>query len=163
MLIGGSRLVVQTAALIAWLLTALAGLTMAVRYASRRAGRYAVDAVRDGQRGRLPGGLPEGDPPLVTGAVIFAHALVAGLGLLTLVLWLANDGEDGWGHARWAAFALAVLAAGLGLVMYASWRQRGEGATRSRATDALPSGIVHLHGLAAAATIVLVLVAAVSA
>ena len=139
----------EWAALVAWVLTAGGGFVM-----------LAIWLARGGMRQREPGRIK---PPL-----ILSHFALAATGLVLWLIYLANDSHT----LAWIAFALLLVVALLGFTMFAIWmRQRqGQAAVTQAATatsgpaqpaeQRFPVAIVGLHGLAAATTLVLVLLAA---
>ena len=139
----------EWAALIAWVLTAGGGLVMLAIWLSR-------GGMRQRESGRIR-------PPLILG-----HFALAASGL---VLWIAYLGTDSDALA-WVSFVILLVVAGLGFTMFAIWqrqrRARVSVAQEATATSGsaqpaeqrLPVVIVALHGLAAATTVVLVLLAA---
>lgn len=138
----------QWAALIAWVVTAGGGLVM-----------LAVWLGRGGMRQREDGRIR---PPL-----ILAHFGLAAAGLVLWIVYVAADSDP----AGWVAFALLLVVAALGFTMFALWeRQRhAREAVTQAATAAsgparpaeqhFPVAVVALHGVAAATTLVLVLLA----
>jgi hypothetical protein len=139
----------QWAALIAWVLTAGGGVIMLAIWFTRGGMRQ-----REGARIR---------PPLILG-----HFALAATGLVLWLIYVATDS----GALAWIAFALLLVVAALGFTMFAIWlRQRQARATVAQAVTAtsgptqpaeqsFPVAIVALHGIAAATTLVLVLLAA---
>ena len=137
------------AALIIWVITALGGFGLLSIWL-QRGGHKQTD--QPGRRIR---------PPL-----IFTHLALAATGL---VLWIVYVASDKKGFA-WVGFALLLVVASLGFAMLALWLQRrrapaaaagtatGEGAMP--AEQHFPVPIVAVHGVAAATTLVLVLLAA---
>ena len=108
-------------------------------------------------------------PPL-----IFTHFLLAASGLVLWIIYLAA-GRKGW---AWAAFVVLLVVASLGFGMLALWIQRrqaagihalaGAGGSASMVEGSTPAEqhfpvpVVGLHGLLAATTLVLVLLAALN-
>ena len=134
----------DVAALIAWILTAGGGFYLLGTWLAR-------GGMRQQQTGetRFPAPL------------IFGHFVLAAIGL---VLWIVYLGADSAGLA-WTAFAVLVVVALLGTLMVVRWsqdRQAGgrQPATRRPAEQNFPLPVVVGHGIFAAATIVLVLIAA---
>jgi len=135
------------AALILWVLTAGGGVIMLGIWLRHDGVRQARET---GRRIR---------PPL-----LFSHFLLAAAGLVLWIIYLANDNDT----IKWIAFALLLIVALLGFTMLAIWLSRRQQATRQitpdipGTTDPLPAeqqfptGIVTVHGLAAATTLVLV-------
>lgn len=138
------------AALIIWVITALGGFGLLGIWLQR-------------------GGLKQADQPgrRIRPPLIFTHMLLAATGLVLWIVYLASDKK---GFA-WAGFALLLVVASLGFGMLALWLQRrqatpvatgstslGEGTVPAEQHFPLP--IVAAHGLAAATTLVLVLLAA---
>ena len=134
------------AALITWLITAVGGFVLLGTWLTKRGSRG-----RPGRSSRLSPG------------VVFSHLLLAAVGLVLWIVYLAAD-SDG---LTWVAFVLVALAAVRGFTMFFRWLpQRRAAATRATeptAEAAFPVPVVVLHGLFAAATLVLVLIAAVTA
>lgn len=139
----------EWAALVAWVLTAGGGVVM-----------LAIWVARGGMRQRESGRIR---PPLILG-----HFALAATGLVLWIVYLAADSDA----LAWVAFVLLLVIAGLGFTMFAIWqRQRQARATVTQAATAtsgpaqpaeqrFPVAVVALHGLAAATTLVLVLLAA---
>lgn len=143
------------AALITWVITALGGF-----------GLLAVWLQRGGlKQSKQPGRRIR--PPL-----IFTHLVLAASGLVVWIIYLASD-KKGW---AWAGFLVLLVVASLGFGMLALWLQRrqgspalaaaGEGGSRAvgegttPAEQHFPVALVAGHGLIAATTLVLVLLAA---
>lgn len=121
------------AALITWLITAVLGATMLVLW------------VTGG--GATAGGTV--NTRFVPG-VVFGHFLLAASGLVVWIIYLVS-GTD-W--LVWLAFAVLVVVAVLGEVLFVPWmRNRGEASVESK----FPTPVVYSHGLFAVATVVLVL------
>jgi hypothetical protein len=139
------------AALILWVITALGGFGLFGIWL-QRGGLGQVD--QPGRRIR---------PPL-----IFTHLLLAATGLVLWIVYLASDKK---GFA-WVGFVLLLLVASLGFGMLALWLQRRQAPTTTAGTSIgegtmpaeqhFPVPIVAAHGLAAATTLVLVLLAALN-
>lgn len=133
------------AALVAWIVTALGGFFLLVRWISG-------GGLRQQQTGatRFPA-------PLV-----FGHFLLAAAGLVVWIVYLAADRTA----LAWASFGVLVAVALLGFTMLARWIPvyRAAPATAEATTPAerhLPVPVVGAHGLLAATTLVLVLLAAI--
>jgi manganese efflux pump family protein len=127
----------EIAALVTWIVAALGGFGMLGIWLRRGGG---------GSETRL-------QPPL-----IFGHGLLAAVGLVLWIIYLAND-SDG---LAWTAFVIILVVAVLGFTMFARWLSGG-GLRKDTAADGppeqhFPLGFVFGHGLFAAATLVLVLV-----
>jgi len=93
--------------------------------------------------------------------VVFTHAALALGGLAAWTLYMFTGGDDG--PTGWTAFAALAVVALLGAYMFMRW-QRGRRLTDERARERLieqqfPTSVVHTHGLLAAVTIVLVVLA----
>jgi hypothetical protein len=138
----------EWAALIAWVLTAGGGLTLLAIWLSR-------GGMRQREGGRIR-------PPLILG-----HFALAATGLVLWIVYVATDSDA----LAWISFVILLVVAGLGFTMFAIWsRQRQTRAAVAQAATAtsgppqpaeqrFPVAIVALHGLAAATTLVLVLLA----
>ena len=97
--------------------------------------------------------------------MILGHFLLAAVGL---VLWIAYVASDSDG-LTWPAFAIVAVVALLGFTMFFRWlpqvRDRRAAAANANATaeSQFPVPVVVVHGLFAATTLVLVLIAALQA
>jgi len=139
----------EWAALIAWVLTAGGGAVM-----------FAIWLSRGGMRQREGGRIR---PPLILG-----HFALAATGLVLWLVYLASDSDA----LAWIAFALLLVVAAIGFTMFAIWQRQRQGRARvvqaatatggpvEPAEQHFPVAIVAVHGLAAATTLVLVLLAA---
>jgi hypothetical protein len=134
------------AALVAWVVTALGGFVLLARWLAR-------GGLRQQQTGttRFPA-------PLV-----FGHFLLAAAGLVLWIVYLAAETDA----LAWTAFGLLVAVALLGFTMLARWipvyRTTATTAAGDEAVPAerhLPVPVVAAHGILAATTLVLVLLAA---
>ena len=144
----------EVTALVTWLVTALGGFYMLGTWISR-------------------GGLAPGSTSRLPKPVLFGHFLLAAIGLVVWIIYLATDS-----HAlAWTALILLIPVALLGLTMFARWLGVYRGtpvAARAAAGAGAPAGgsepaergfpvpIVLGHGLLAVITLVLVLLTAVS-
>jgi hypothetical protein len=140
----------EWAALIAWVITAGGGfvlLTIWLKRGGMQQGAAGGSRIR---------------PPL-----IMSHFLLAATGLVLWIVYLAVDSSA----LAWIAFALLLVVALLGFTMFGIWLKRRQAGTAAgtAATAAgpdvpaeqhFPVAIVGLHGLLAATTLVLVLLAA---
>jgi hypothetical protein len=135
------------AALITWLLTAGGGFVLL------------------GVWLRAGGMKPSEERPRIRPPLILGHFALAATGLVLWIVYVAV-GTDA---LAWIAFVLLLVVALLGFTMFAIWLQRRSGRGGSIATagatepaeQGLPVPVVALHGLLAATTLVLVLLAAV--
>ena len=146
----------EWAALIAWVITAGGGFVLLSIWLARAGMKQSGE----GKRIR---------PPL-----ILSHFLLAATGLVLWIIYIVADNDT----LAWIAFALLLVVATLGFTMFAIWlRERQQRAPAGAAatpgapnTPAMAGGepaeqhfpvtIVALHGLLAATTLVLVLLAA---
>jgi hypothetical protein len=131
------------AALITWILTAGGGFVLLAIWLARGGVRAAHDA---GNRIR---------PPL-----IFSHFALAAGGLVLWIIYVVADTDA----LAWIAFAALLVVAALGFTMLGIWlRRRQAGAADASELPAeqhFPIAVVGLHGVLAATTLVLVLLAA---
>jgi hypothetical protein len=144
----------DVAALVTWLATAIGGSVLLGTWITK-------GGVRQAQRGQSR------FPP----AVIFGHFLLAAIGLVVWIVFLTSDESSG---LAWTSFVILLVVALLGFAMLARWLggRRAAAATGARAaTDGdpnvpaeqrFPVPVVVVHGLLGAATLVLVLIAALS-
>lgn len=165
----GTHPSMRTAATIAWLVTAGGGLTMAVIWAVN--GGLRQEDAETGVRSR---GASEPADVVRTNLslwMVTTHALLAVTALGFFVYYLARRDtvQTGVESAPWLVLGMLLLVAGLGVGMARRWSAarrahrsggRGRGRRSESADQAIPAIIVHAHGLAAAITIVLVLLVA---
>lgn len=138
------------AALVLWVITALGGfglLGIWLRGGGMRRSKQPGRRIR---------------PPLILG-----HMLLAAGGLVLWIIYVAADSKG----VAWVAFVLLLIVAGLGFGMFALWLQRRQAGRAVGTAQAsvegeepaeqhFPVAIVGAHGLLAATTLVLVLLAA---
>jgi hypothetical protein len=133
------------AALVTWLLTAGGGFFLLSIWLARGGMQQQAAEARDRIR-----------PPLIT-----SHFLLAAGGLVLWIIYVIVDSTA----LAWIAFAALCVVAVLGFTMFAIWlrrRRAAEGATvTAPAEQHFPVPVVGLHGLLAATTLVLVLLAAI--
>jgi hypothetical protein len=122
------------AALITWLVTAVGGFVMLGRWISR-------GGHRPNSGSRLAPGL------------VFGHFALAAIGLVVWIVYVAIDAEA----LAWVGFVLLLPVALLGFTMLARWLPARRTNT---AESGFPVAIVVGHGLFAATTLVLALLAA---
>jgi manganese efflux pump family protein len=129
------------AALITWIVTAAGGFVLLAIW------------VREG-------GMQQSGSGRIRPAIILSHFALAATGLVLWIIFVANGSET----LAWIAFALLLVVALLGFGMLAIWLGQRRGAAVTTATDAaerhFPVPVVGVHGLLAATTLVLVLLAA---
>ncbi len=137
------------AALVTWLITAVGGFILLGTWIAK--GGHRRDT---GTPSRFPAGL------------IFGHFLLAAVGLVLWIIYVAGDTDS----LTWIAFALVAIVAVLGFTMFFRWlpqvranRSAASGGASRTAESQFPVGVVVAHGLFAAATLVLVLIAAITA
>ena len=104
------------AALITWVVTALAGATL-----------LSIWVARGGLRQQDQGTGASRFPP----ALIVGHGLLAATGLIIWIIYLATD-TDG---LRWVAVAILLVVATLGFTMATRWRQERAAATATAGAD----------------------------
>ncbi|MFI1164603.1 hypothetical protein ACH4UM_13480 [Streptomyces sp. NPDC020801] len=141
------------AALIAWVVTALGGFFLLARWIAG-----------GGLRGQRAGAARFPAP------LVFGHFLLAAAGLIVWIVYLAADR----GALAWTAFGILVAVALLGFTLFARWlpvyrtapappapaAAAGPGGDATPPERHLPPTVVAAHGLLGAATLVLVLLAA---
>jgi hypothetical protein len=125
------------AALILWALTAGGGFVLLARW-------LAGGGMKQSGQGRIR-------PPLILG-----HFGLAATGLVLWIIYVASDSSA----LAWIAFALLLVVALLGFTMFGLWFAQRRRSDHEAAEQRFPIPIVGLHGLLAATTLVLVLLAA---
>jgi manganese efflux pump family protein len=141
------------AALVTWIITAGGGFVLASIWLARRGAAQRVSA-NAGARARTTTAQSRLPTPLV-----FGHAGLAVLGLVLWIVYLANDSDT---LARITSGVVLVVAL-LGFTMLARWLRGGgpqHADAETRPENNFPVPVVAAHGLFAAITLVLVLVAA---
>jgi manganese efflux pump family protein len=136
----------EWAALIAWVITAGGGFVLLSIWLAR-------------------GGMRQGEGKRIRPPLILTHFLLAAVGLVLWIIYLASDSDT----LAWIAFVLLLVVALLGFTMLAIWlqqRQGRAGAVETATADQpaeqnFPVPVVALHGLLAATTLVLVFLTAV--
>jgi hypothetical protein len=131
-------------ALIAWVVTALGGFVLLARWIAR-------------------GGIRQqrGGPTRLPAPVVFGHFLLAAAGLVLWIVYLAVDKDA----LAWVSFAVLAVVALLGFTLFGRWlpvvrATAPQAGAEAPAERHLPVPVVAAHGLFAAATLVLVLLAA---
>ncbi|MDQ3385233.1 MAG: hypothetical protein M3503_04355 [Actinomycetota bacterium] len=159
----------RTAAVLAWLATAGGGLTMVAIWAAK-GGLRQED--RETTVARSRGAAEPASAPYTNLShwMVATHALLAFTGLALFAYYLANRDsvQTGVESAPWLALGTLLVVAALGVGMARRWAADRKaqasgtaGRRRSAAADqAIPAVILAAHGLAAAATVVLVLLVA---
>jgi flagellar basal body-associated protein FliL len=127
------------AALITWILTAGGGFVLLAIW------------VREG-------GMQQSGSGRIRPGIILTHFALAAIGLVLWIVYVANGSET----LAWIAFALLLVVAAIGFAMLSLWlgQRRGAAAAADAAERHFPVPVVGLHGLLAATTLVLVLLAA---
>ena len=132
------------AALITWILTAGGGFVLLSIWLARGGMRQTGEG---GNRIR---------PPL-----ILSHFLLAAAGLVVWIVYLAADKDA----LAWIALAILAVVALLGWTMFAIWFRRRQARLQTPDTPAeqhFPVPVVALHGVLAVATVLLVLLSAIT-
>jgi hypothetical protein len=132
------------AALVAWVVTALGGFVLVARWVSR-------GGLRQQQTGTTRFPAP----------VVFGHFVLAAVGLVLWIIYLVTDTDS----FAWTAFGLLVAVALLGFGLLSRWipvyRSPVTGDEEAAPAERhLPVPVVVGHGVWAATTLVLVLLAA---
>ena len=127
----------STAALILWILTAGGGFILLTIWLKN-------------------GGMKQRESGRIRPAFILTHFLLAATGLVLWIIYVANDSST----LAWIAFALLLVVALIGFTMFGIWIQQRQKRDVAPAEQRFPVAIVGLHGLLAATTLVLVLLAA---
>lgn len=129
-------------ALVLWVIAAGGGFVMLGMWATKR-----------NQEGTAPSRIGPG--PILT------HFLLAAIGL---VIWIVYTFVSDTSGLAWAALAILVVVAALGFTMFGRWlsdrREPTDPQAENRPEQRFPVAVVGLHGLFAAATLVVVLLVA---
>ncbi len=125
------------AALITWVLTAGGGFALLVIWLRN-------------------GGMRQSEAGRIRPAVILTHFALAATGLVLWIVVVANGSTT----VAWIAFALLLVVALIGFAMLGLWLSQRNRRETSTAEQRFPLPVVGLHGLLAATTLVLVLLAA---
>src|SRR3954470_21528334 len=125
------------AALITWVLTAGGGFVLLLRWFQH-------------------GGMSQREARRIRPALILGPFALAATALLPRVVYLASDSST----LAWIAFALLLVVALIGFAMFGIWMSQRKRRDPAPAEQKFPVAIVGLHGLIAATTLVLVLLAA---
>ena len=142
----------HAAALVAWIATATGGLTLAAIWLARGGWSRPQDVeekitTKDAKR-LAPLG--------ISLHMLVPHALLAVVGL---VLWAAfTASRDDYEQVKIAGPLILTVVVTLGALMW-SWARRAQRSRVRVPEDGLPGVVVLLHGLGAAITVVLVIIA----
>lgn len=102
------------------------------------------------------GGMTQSDRGHIRPALILTHFLLAATGLVLWIVYVANGSST----LAWVAFALLLVVALIGFTMFGIWLSQRRRNDAASAEQRFPVAVVGLHGLVAATTLVLVLLAA---
>jgi hypothetical protein len=164
------------AALVLWLLSAGAGLTMATIWLAR-GGLKQRDEVLESSYVKVAEATEVAGVPSGTGQsrlpvwTISTHASLAVLGLLLWIYYVDHEGQKGTGIGALPPFVVGLLlvVAGLGVFMVRRWREDRASLDGSKVPKAerppeqrIPAAVVGLHGLLALATLALVFLTAIT-
>jgi hypothetical protein len=102
------------------------------------------------------GGMQQRDRGRLRPALVLTHFLLAATGLVLWIVYVASDS----GALAWIAFVLLLVVALIGFTMFGIWLGQRRKRDSAPAEQRFPVAVVGLHGLVAATTLVLVLLAA---
>jgi len=102
------------------------------------------------------GGMQQRDRGRIRPALILSHFALAATGLVLWIVYVASDSSS----VAWIAFALLLVVALIGFGMFAIWASQRSRRDAAPAEQRFPVAVVGLHGILAATTLVLVLLAA---
>ncbi|GAA2103946.1 hypothetical protein [Actinomadura alba] len=132
----------EIAALVAWILAAVAGFRLLSSWLETGGLRRQAIKVT-----RYPS------------ALVVGHPLIAAVGLIAWVLYVATTCEV----YAWCAFVTLVIVALMGFVMFTRWLVGHRGGRHARGREQVfPSVAIAVHGAVAFATFVLVLLTAIA-
>jgi hypothetical protein len=163
------------AALVAWLLTAGGGLTMAALWLLRGGTRQQDEVVEVSYRHvadatALPGLAPAPRRSRLPAWMITLHAGLAALGLSLWIYYIGHEGQEGTGIGAVPPLTVALLlsVASVGALMVRRWREDRRRLDAEEVPKAerppeqrFPAPVVALHGLLAVVTLTLVFLTAV--
>lgn len=148
-------------ALVAWIVTALGGLTLAALWVAKGGLRRQDGVIADSYPSiaQAPQYRPVEGREGIPFHLVASHGFFA---LAGLVLWIAiiAAGETGDAGLPWVAFVLVLVVAGAGPTMFRRWQVDRRDRNDDPPEQAFSASVVYLHGLAALVTIVLVFLAA---
>jgi hypothetical protein len=125
------------AALIAWIVTAGGGFVLLALWLKN-------------------GGMNQEGAGRIRSARILSHFLLAATGLVLWIIYVATDSSA----LAWISFAILLVVALIGFSMFFLWLGQRRRRETEPAEQRFPVAIVGLHGVLAATTLVLVLLAA---
>jgi len=102
------------------------------------------------------GGMQQRERGRIRPALILTHFLLAATGLVLWIIYVVNDSSA----LAWIAFVLLLVVALIGFTMFGIWFSQRRRSDNAAAEQRFPVAVVGLHGLVAATTLVLVLLAA---
>lgn len=102
------------------------------------------------------GGMQQHDRGRIRPALILTHFALAATGLALWIVYVANNSST----IAWIAFGLLLVVALIGFTMFGIWASQRTKPHVVSAERRFPVAVVGLHGLLAATTLVLVLLAA---
>jgi hypothetical protein len=102
------------------------------------------------------GGMQQSDRGRIRPVALVTHLLLAATGLVLWMIYVASDSSA----LAWVAFVLLLVVALIGFGMFGIWASQRRRSDDAAAEQHFPVGIVGLHGILAATTLVLVLLAA---
>jgi hypothetical protein len=133
---------VEIAALVAWILAAVAGFHLLSSWLATGGLRQQATKVT-----RYPS------------ALVVGHPLIAAVGLVAWVFYVATTCEV----YAWCAFGALIIVVLMGFVMFTRWLVGHRGGRHARGREQVfPSVAIAVHGVVAFATFVLVLLTAIA-
>lgn len=102
------------------------------------------------------GGMNQRERGRIRPALILTHFALAAAGLVLWIVYLAHRSST----LAWIAFALLLVVALIGFTMFGIWLKQRQARDVAPAEQRFPTAVVGLHGLLAATTLVLVVLAA---
>lgn len=155
----------EDTAMLLWIVTMVGGATLALLWIAYGGARRAADVDAPPPSSSQRAAAEDRTSRSRIGvSVLTNHASLAVVGAILWGLYTLNTDDEAYRPLRWVALVLLVATIGLGLSMFGRWladRRRakaGEEAERPP-EQRLPALVVLGHGLAAAATLVVVVLA----
>lgn len=153
---------VSIIALITWIIAAIGGFVMLGVWLRHGAARAAEATVGGGPHAQADGGATPTAKSHLPAPLVYAHFALAVVGLIVWIIYLITSAMA----LGWIALVLVLIVAIAGFVMFFRWlAQRRSGTAPGEAVTPerhFPTAVVVAHGVFATATVVLVIIVAIT-